>query len=133
MTEHEAVTSLSDRLLHASREAHALGHHEVAYHALTAAMHAADIASDVRALTVIRREAEAQIAAIDRADPMHRLSTKSAARHSHPGVYAMLVRQTNMHVQIHDAAGLPGMAGWRDAPDEHADSPVPPPVDPNAR
>jgi hypothetical protein len=94
-----ATASLFDRLFALSREAHALGQHEVAYHALTAAMHAADAA----ALERVGREAEAQIAAIDRTEPAHRLSTRSASHHGHPGVYVMLVRQAAMHVRRHEA------------------------------
>jgi hypothetical protein len=92
-----------ERLLAESREAHALGRYEVAYHALTAAMHAADDDGDVAALQMAGREAVAQLAHIDRYQPGHRLSTASAARHEHPGVYVMLYRQSAMHVGLHDA------------------------------
>lgn len=104
---------LFERLLAASREAHGLGHYEVAYHALTAAMHSADDDADVRGLAVIGREAERQIAHIDRVDPGHRLSTRSAGRHTHPGVYALLVRQAATHIQMHETRDLPGAANWR--------------------
>ena len=100
--------SLYERLLVISREAHERGQHETAYHALTAAMHAADDAADIGALAIVRREAEAQIMAIDRDTPGHRLSTRSAARHQHPGVYAMLGRQTGMHIGMHEVHELPG-------------------------
>lgn len=103
-----AIPSLFERLVAISREAHAHGQHEAAYHALTAAMHAADDAADVHALTIVRREAEVQITAIDRGFPGHRLSTQSAARHQHPGVYAMLARQTTMHIGMHEVRELPG-------------------------
>ena len=92
---------LFEQLLAASRDAHARQQHEVAYHALTAAMHAADDAGDVSALAEVAREAEAQIAWIDRHAPTHRLSSNSARAHNHPGVYAMLVRQTAAHRQMH--------------------------------
>lgn len=100
--------SLYERLLAISREAHECGQHEAAYHALTAAMHAADDDGNVGALAVVRREAESQIMAIDRDAPQHRLSTSSAARHQHPGVYAMLGRQARMHMGMHEARELPG-------------------------
>ena len=89
--------SLHARLLAISREAHAGGAHEAAYHALCAAMHAADDAGDPRALAEIGREAAAQIAWIDAHAPSHRLSTASARQREHPGVYAMLARQTAAH------------------------------------
>lgn len=106
------VPPLFERLLAMSREAHAQAHYEVAYHALTAAMHSADDAADVRALAVIGREAERQIAHIDRVDPAHRLSTTSAARHAHPGVYALLVRQAATHIHMHETRDVPGTS-WR--------------------
>ena len=111
MDHSSSATSLIERLVVLSREAHERGQHETAYHALTAAMHAADDAADVSALTLIGREAEAQIAAINRDAPGHRLSTRSAARHQHPGVYAMLARQTAMHVSMHEVRELPGTSG----------------------
>lgn len=92
-----SAVPLFERLLALGREAHHTGHHETAYHALTAAMHAAEDAGDVRALAEIGREVEAQIAWIDRHAPQHRLSTASARRHHHPGVYAMLARQIAAH------------------------------------
>jgi hypothetical protein len=91
---------LHQRLLEISREAHERGQHETAYHALTAAMHAADDVADVHALAEIGREAEAQIAWIDRHAPASRLSTASARRHDHPGVYAMLARQVAAHEKM---------------------------------
>ena len=108
-----AAQPLFERLLAMSREAHAKAQYEAAYHALTAAMHSADDDADVRALAVIGREAERQIAHIDRVDPEHRLSTTSAARHTHPGVYALLVRQAATHIQMHETRELPGLTSWR--------------------
>src|SRR5215218_6072833 len=95
--------SLFVRLLAESREAHACGQYEVAYHALTAAMHAADDAADIAALETAAHEAAAQLEHIDVHAPEHRLSTRSAARHAHPGVYTLLTRQSAMHVQMHEA------------------------------
>jgi hypothetical protein len=56
-------------------------------------MHAAQDAHDVPGVHALAQEARDQIAWIDRNVPGHRLSTSSAGRHNHPGVYAMLVRQ----------------------------------------
>lgn len=122
-------SSLAERLLALSREAHELRQHETAYHALTAAMHAADVEGDVQTLVVIRREAETQIAYIDRMEPDHRLATRSAARHSHPGVYVLLARQAHMHMQMHDTRELPGLSGWHDAPRDAAPAHDPPEPD----
>ena len=94
------VASIAERLLAVAREAHAVGGPEAAYHALAAGMHAADDTGDVRMLADIGREAEAQIAWIDAHAPEHRLSTLSASRRDHPGVYAMLLRQVTAHLQM---------------------------------
>jgi hypothetical protein len=92
----ESARTLFDRLLTLSREAHESGLHEVAYHALTAAMHAAQIGRDSAGVATIADEAREQIKWIDTHVPEHRLSTRSARKHDHPGVYAMLGRQAEM-------------------------------------
>jgi hypothetical protein len=51
-------------------------------------------------LLVLSREAEVQIAWIDRHAPSHRLSTATARLYQHPGGYAMLVRQVAGHEQM---------------------------------
>jgi hypothetical protein len=91
------------RLLAESREAHAGGQHEVAYHALMAAMHAADDVADLRALEAVSLEAAAQLQHIDRHLPQHRLSTSSASRHVHPGVFTLLARQSTMLAHLHES------------------------------
>jgi hypothetical protein len=100
--------SLFERLLGLSREAHAGRQFETAYHALTAAMHAADDAADTRALAVVAAEAEAQIEWIDRHAPAHRLSSSSSSQREHPGVYVMLARQTAAHLQMRAARSTVG-------------------------
>ena len=87
-------------LFRVSREAHALGQHEAAYHALAAAMHAANDARDPRALAAVQQEAAAQIAWIDHHVPHHRLSTTSAGARHNAGVYAMLQQQAGAHLQL---------------------------------
>lgn len=84
---------LFDQLLSVSREAHAHGQHEVAYHALIAALHAAQDTAHLAGVRAVVTEARAQIEWIDRNAPGHRLSSESAGRHNHPGVYSMLSRQ----------------------------------------
>ena len=94
--EQTTARALFDRLLVVSREAHQQGLHEVAYHALTAALHAAQSGGDMPGVETIAEEAREQIEWIDGHAPAHRLSTESAKRHDHPGVYAMLGRQADM-------------------------------------
>jgi hypothetical protein len=89
-------------LLAISREAHARGQHEVAYHALTSALHAAYDARDRGALSAVAQEAAGQIAWMDDHAPEHRLSTTSASGHNHPGVYALLARQANAYAHMLD-------------------------------
>lgn len=95
-----------DTLLATSHGAHAAGQHEVAYHALCAATHAAQDARDAAGLRLIRAELVAQIGWLDAHAPEHPLSTESAAKHGHPGVYVMLARQVDANlsmIQRHDA------------------------------
>ena len=92
--------TLYERLLELSGEAHGAGLHEVAYHALSAAMHAAESAGNTGAVAAVGREARKQINWIDAHAPAHRLSTKSSKRHDHPGVYAMLERQAEMIARL---------------------------------
>jgi hypothetical protein len=99
---HLPVEQLFDELLALSRDAHAGRHHEVAYHALIAALHAAQDANDHAGMRVIVDEARAQIDWIDRHDPAQRLSTTSAAGRNHPGVYAMLGRQAQTMADMID-------------------------------
>ena len=89
-----------DRFMNLSREAHELGLHEVAYHALCAAMHAAQTGNDVAGVARVADEARDQIDWINTHVPAHRLSTASASRHDHPGVYAMLERQAEAVVRM---------------------------------
>lgn len=96
----EADDDLFARALDLSRQAHRGRRHEVAFHALTAALHAAHDARDTEALRVVAAEAAEQIGWIDAHDPAHRLSTRSAGQHQHPGVYTLLVRQATTHVKI---------------------------------
>ena len=91
---------LFDQLMTASREAHATGCHEGAYHALTAAMHVAHCGDDAPRLHEVVREARRQIEWIDANAPEHRLSTNSAGRHEHPGVFRMLIRQAEAHAEM---------------------------------
>ena len=83
-----------------SRTAHERRQHEAAYHALTAAMHAASDDNDHALLEAIAGEAQTQITWIDRYEAAHRLSTHSSQRRGHPGVYAMLTRDALIHADL---------------------------------
>jgi hypothetical protein len=91
---------LWDVLIDASREAHARGQHAVAYHALAAAMHAADDQSNGDQLGEIEREANRQLGWIDEYAHDDRLSTRSASTRNHPGMYVLLARTASAHCQM---------------------------------
>jgi hypothetical protein len=107
------VDGLVQRLFSISQDAHARRQHEVAYHTLTAALHAAQNAHDVSGAKAVFREAREQIAWIDINAPEHRLSTNSAGRHNHPGVYAMLSRQAKAIAQMMEAGRIAAAGGGR--------------------
>jgi hypothetical protein len=89
-----ALRDCYDRLLDISREAVADGHHEVAYHALAAALHAAQDGGDRQRLLHVQATAMEYLTALDAASPGHRLSsTGRASRPNGPNLYAMLARQ----------------------------------------
>lgn len=96
----EATRPLHAQLVAISRAAHAAGQHEVAYHSLMAALHAARDAEDVDGIAESVHEAREQIAWIDAHRPEHRLSTASAGKHNHPGVFEMLARQGETYLEI---------------------------------
>ena len=93
----ERSTDLYPILYAASVEAHARARYEVAYHALVAAMHDATDARDAGRLADVEAEARRQIAVIDAQAPGHRMSTGSASRRGHPGMYAMLAGEAAAH------------------------------------
>jgi len=76
--------TLLDRLLDANRDAFEAAQYEVAFHALAAALHAADDLKDLATLRHVQRTARDQGAWIDAHAPEHRLSPQSAeARRTH--------------------------------------------------
>lgn len=85
--------TIQHRLLLLARDAHAGGHHEAAYHALAAALHAAEDGRDLPTVMEIVREAAAQLAWLDRHLPEHRMSTSSASVLGQAGGYQALMRQ----------------------------------------
>jgi hypothetical protein len=90
----EMARSLYDRLLALSREAHAAGHHEVAYHVLTAALHAAGDALEEERAVAVADEAVAHLSFLDAHAAGHALASPGAA--SRPGrvnLYQMLATQ----------------------------------------
>lgn len=85
----EAI-ALSDELLALSLRAVALDFFETSYHALAAALHAAEGAGDAARIVALRSEAARQQAAVDARAPDHRLSAPSGKERGHPGWFDAL-------------------------------------------
>jgi hypothetical protein len=89
MSPHE-LTGLRDALLRLHGEARAIGEHQVGYHALAAAMHAAESMRDPAALEGIAALAREHGRWIDQNDPKHPLSAESAAMRGHQSIFEQL-------------------------------------------
>ena len=102
----KVAASLLDRLLQLSREAAQIGEYEVAYHAIMAALHAADRARSLSGIDRIMRLAEEQENAIESEAPPHRLSSAQARRRGTHSVYQSLpVHAEALRVRLKSAGG----------------------------
>ncbi len=88
------------QLMSINREAFDSGRYEVAYHALMAALHAAQDAGDQAFLREVERAAEGQQDRIDSDSPRHRLSSHEAKRHGAVGIFRMAARQASARAAI---------------------------------
>jgi hypothetical protein len=89
----DAAGDLYTDLLRANQEAFAARHFEAAYHALVAALHAAQDDHDAQRLEAVALLAQDQQRELDAAHPGHPLASRSAAERHHVGLYAMAARQ----------------------------------------
>lgn len=80
-------------LLAINRQAFALSHFEVAYHALAGALHCAVDEGDRERMRDVQAIAGRQRDWIDQFQPEHRLSTSSAKARGQNSMFAMLERQ----------------------------------------
>jgi hypothetical protein len=96
----DALRDWSARALAICREAAAAGHYETAYHALMAALHAAEENGDAPLLDTIAQVAGEQQHAIDALDQVHLLSSKSAADRGHLPVFQLAQRQAAMRATM---------------------------------
>ena len=87
-------------LMDANADAFAAGHYETAYHALMAALHAAQDLHDAILLDRVCVLARQQQDSLDAAAPEHRLATHSAGEHRRTGVYAQASRQAGAQATI---------------------------------
>jgi hypothetical protein len=90
MAAREQVRSLLDTLLEVHRAAFDVGEHEVSFHALSAAAHAAESLEDVDALERVAELSRAELAWLDAHAPDHRLSSRSAAERRHQSIFEQL-------------------------------------------
>lgn len=79
-----------DQLLTLHGESSRLGEHEVAFHALAAAAHAAERLEDVDALEHVAQLSREELASIDAVLPQHRHSSRSASQRRHRSIFEQL-------------------------------------------
>ena len=84
------LQELRDRLLELHAQARALGYHEVAYHALAAAMHAGESSRDLASIDLVEQRSREHGQWLDSHDPQHPLSSPSAAQRGHHSLFQQL-------------------------------------------
>lgn len=95
------MRSLLHQLLNVHRSARELRAHEVSFHALSAAAHAAQELNDDQALTHVAELSRDELAWLGQNDPEHRLAA-GISTHNHQSVFEQLaVTATAMRQRIH--------------------------------
>ena len=84
-----------DQLMQINGDSFAAGRYEVAYHALMAALHAAQDQGDPDLLRRVGLTAEQQQVRIDADSPTHRLASSEAHKHGAMGIFRMAARQAS--------------------------------------
>ncbi|HEU4562894.1 MAG TPA: hypothetical protein VFS20_34000 [Longimicrobium sp.] len=96
-----SLRSLLDQLLQIHRSAREMGSHEVSFHVLSAAAHAAQDLGDQEELTHVAELSRDELAWLRRNNPHHRLAAGVATQH-HDSVFEQLaVTATAMRQRIH--------------------------------
>jgi glutamate-1-semialdehyde aminotransferase len=115
----ERVDDWFEQLLGINADAFAAGRYEVAYHALMAALHAAQDASDPSHLRRVQQLADQQQDRIDAEAPRHRLASDVARRHGVIGIFRMAARQASARAAIvqRDHGATASREAMRRAPD----------------
>lgn len=90
MSDEPPLRPILRTLLASHQAALDLREHEVAFHALSAAGHAAEGLRDLEALREVERLATSELAWIDAHDAGHRHSTRSAKRRGHRSIFDQL-------------------------------------------
>ncbi|MBV9773164.1 MAG: hypothetical protein JO040_04405 [Gemmatimonadetes bacterium] len=102
MQEPQSLGSILETLLQLREAAFRLRHHEVAFHTLSAAAHAAEQLGDTKTLERIERLAREHLEWIDANDPAQRFSTRSAAQRGFSSIFEQLaVTTAGMRARLH--------------------------------
>jgi hypothetical protein len=94
------VESHFEVLIDVNRRAFAAGQYEVAYHALMAALHAAQDRQAADQLEQVAELAQMQQETIDVSSPGHPLASAQAREHGGNGIYGMASRQASTQALI---------------------------------
>ncbi len=94
----DVATELYQSLLASSCKALNNCQYEVAFHALSAALHCACDLKDEQALLTVEQEAERQKAFIDAHSPTHRLSSQAAIKRGGKSLYDPMIAQAKVHL-----------------------------------
>ena len=86
----QLLAQVRDELFRLHAEAREIGEHQVAYHALAAALHAVESLRQSDMLERVAALAREHARWIDRNDPGHPLSTQSAATRGHQSIFEQL-------------------------------------------
>jgi hypothetical protein len=95
-----------EQLLAISRKAFCEGSFEVAFHALSAAMHRAKDLKSLQFLRELFQEAEQQMQLINTGYPEHPLSSSSAASRKHESIYRSLQLQISTQLRFLEMQGV---------------------------
>lgn len=97
---HGSARDLYEKLLALSHQALTRELYETAFHALTAAFHAAEALEDEQRLLAVELAAKAQQEWINTHTPQHRMSTQSTIQRKGTSLYGSLTRQAETHVLL---------------------------------
>jgi hypothetical protein len=101
MADAAQLKSILQQLLEVHDSAFNLGEHAIAFHALSAAAHAAEVLEDLDSLDRVAALSRRELEWIDRNDPANRLSSVSAGKRSHQSIFEQLaVTALTMHKRI---------------------------------
>jgi hypothetical protein len=102
MPVNESLRPLLGQLLEIHRSAFEMGEHQVSFHALSSAAHAAEGLEDLDGLEHVAQLSRDELAWLDAHRPQHRLSSASAQRRRHQSIFEQLaITALAMRQRIH--------------------------------